>query len=70
MGDSSKFIYGEAYGVGLPKKNIYRVYSGYIAKIGVIGKERGLVLLNNVKSSLSINESEDETGSALIRKTK
>ena len=69
-GDRSKFMYGDSYAVGPSKKNIYRVYVGYIGKTGVIGKERGLVLLNNVKSSLSIKESNDKTGSALIRKTK
>jgi len=69
-GERSKFMYGEPYEVGPSKKNIKRVYVGYIGKTGAIGKERGLVLLNNVKSSLSIKESNDKTGSALIRKSK
>jgi len=69
-GDRSKFMYGVPYAVGPSKKNIQRVYVGYIGKTGAVGKERGLVLLNNVKSSLSIKESNDKTGSALIRKSK
>ena len=69
-GDLSKFMYGTAYAVGPTKKNNHRVYVGYVGKIGAIGKERGLVLLNNVKSSLSIKESNDKTGSALMRNSK
>ena len=67
-GDSSKFMYGDPYAVALPKKNSHRVYVGYIGIIGVTGNERGQVLLNNIKSSLSVKESNDKTGSALIRK--
>ncbi|MCW9047833.1 MAG: hypothetical protein OQK46_07115 [Gammaproteobacteria bacterium] len=67
-GDGSKFMYGEPYVIGSPSKNNYRVYVGYIGKTGAPGNERGLVLLNNVKSSLSIKESNNKTGSALIRR--
>ncbi|MCW8934309.1 MAG: hypothetical protein OQK98_06255 [Gammaproteobacteria bacterium] len=69
-GDGSKFMYGEPYVIGPPKKHNQRVYVGFIGKTGATGKERGLVLLNNVKSSLSIKESNDKTGSALIRRSK
>lgn len=69
-GDRSKFMYGEPYAVGPTKKNIYRIYVGYIGKTGAVGKERGLVLLNNVKSSLSTKESNNKTGSALFRNSK
>ena len=67
IGDRSKFLHGATYRVDLPKKNSQRAYVGSIEKTGEIGKERGLVLLNNIQSSLSINESNDKTGSALIR---
>jgi len=69
LGDQSKFMYGVPYAIGLPKKNNLRVYVGSIAKSGVIGRERGLVLLNKVQTSISVNESNDKTGSALVRKS-
>jgi len=68
-GDRSKFLYGNAYRVGPPKKNNYRAYIGSVTKVGAVGKERVLVLLNIIQSSLSINEISDKIGSALIRKT-
>ena len=68
LGDQSKFMYGVPYAAGLPKKINNRVYVGSVAKSGAIGKERALVLLNKVQASLSIDESNDKTGSALIRK--
>ncbi|MCW9013131.1 MAG: hypothetical protein OQL06_05050 [Gammaproteobacteria bacterium] len=67
-GDKSSFLYGLPFVVKLPGKSIYRVYIGSIGKVGKIEKEGGLVLLNDVKATLSIHEKNVDTGSALVRK--
>ena len=66
-GDKSKFLYGTPFLVKIPGRNHYRAYLGSIGKTGQVGKEGGLVLLNNVKSTLATNERREDVGSALVR---
>jgi len=69
LGDGSRFFYGSAFSSDILKIKNNRAYVGSIGKVGKVGNERGLIILNVVQTSHSVNETNERIGSALVRKS-
>ena len=54
LGDGSRFFYGSLFSNDILKIKNDRVYVGSIGKVGKVGSERGLIILNVVQTSHSV----------------